>query len=155
MKRILFVATMLIAASFIALGQNDPRLQNRTMTKDEEALKQIVKEWADAAVHADLAKLEKIADDNFNGSSEGLSFKKKMLLAAVRSGQMKVAAWTIDNVKVSIRGNSATVTGRSMLSNAIYMGQDFSGEYEWTDRFVKQKDGSWRAVSSQSKRIKK
>jgi len=65
-----------------------------------------------------------------------------------------VAAWTIDDLKVSIRGNSASVTGRSKLSNAIFMGKDYSGEYEWTDRFVKQRDGSWRAVSSQSKRLK-
>ena len=155
MKRIVLATAMLIAASAMALGQKDPRLQDRTMTNDEEALKQSVKEWADAAVHADLAKLGAFVDDNFQGSSEHVSFNKKMLLAAVKSGQMKVAAWTIDDLKVSIRGNSATVTGTSKLSNAIYMGQDFSGEYEWTDRFVRQRGGGWRAVASQSKRIKK
>ena len=68
---------------------------------------------------------------------------------------MKVAAWTMEDVKVSVKGNSAVVTGKSTLTTATYMGQDFSGEYEWTDRFVRQRDGGWRAVSSQSKRVKK
>lgn len=156
MKRTLLVIAMLIAASAVAQGQkNDPRVQDRMTTNDEAALKQLVNEWADAAVHGDVTKLEKFVDINFRGNSEGISFNKKMLLDAIRSGQMKVAAWTIDVTRVSIRGNAATVTGRSTLSNAVYMNKDFSGEYEWTDRFVKQKDGSWRAVSSQSKRARK
>jgi Domain of unknown function (DUF4440) len=155
MKRILLVVSMLMAASCIAQGQNNPRVNDRMTTNDEAVLKQLVQEWADAAVHADSGKLEKFVDEGFRGSSEGVSFGKRMLLSAIRSGQMKVAAWTIDNVRVSIRGNSAQVTGRSTLSNAVYMNKDFSGDYEWTDRFVKQKDGSWRAVASQSRRVKK
>jgi ketosteroid isomerase-like protein len=121
---------------------------------DEEVLKQLVREWADAAVHADLQKLDRIEADNFGGSTEGKSFNKRLLREALRSGLMKVASWTVEDVKAQVRGNSAVVTGKSTLTNAVYMGQDFSGDYEWTDRFVKQKDGSWRAVSSQSKRVK-
>jgi len=93
-------------------------------------------------------------DDNFRGNAEGISFNKKMLLAALKAGQIKVSDWTIADVQVSIRGSAASVRGSSTLTNATYMGKDFSGAYEWTDRFVKQRDGSWRAVSSQSKRIK-
>ena len=122
---------------------------------DEEALKELVRQWADAAVHGDVQTLDRIQADNFSGSSEGRNFNKRTLRAALRSGAMKVAAWTIEDVKVEVRGNSAVVTGKSKLTNAVYMGQDFSGEYEWTDRFVRQRDGSWRAVSSQSKRVKK
>jgi ketosteroid isomerase-like protein len=78
-----------------------------------------------------------------------------MLREALKSGMLKVASWTIEDVKVSVRGNAAVVTGKSVLTNATYMGQDFSGEYEWTDHFVRQKGGGWRAVSSQSRRVKK
>ena len=155
MKRNLLVVAMTIAALTVALGHGAASAQPKPQSNDEEALKTLVKEWADAAVHADLPKLERFADGNFKGSAEGISFNRQMLLAAIRSGDMKVASWTIDEVRVSIRGNSASVTGRSTLANAAYMGKDFSGDYEWTDRFVKQRDGSWRAVSSQSKRIRK
>lgn len=153
MKRTLLVTAILIAALSISLGRSPAGFQKRS-DNDQEALKQLIKEWADAAVHGDLQKLEKFADDNFRGSAEGISFNKKMLVAAIRSGQMKVASWDCDDVKVNIRGNAAEATGRCMLSNATYMGKDFSGKWDFTDRFVKQRDGSWRAVSSQSKRNK-
>ena len=151
MKRTLLVAAMVIAAASLGLGQKN--------SSDEDALKQLVREWADAVVHfspSNPSKLERFTDDNFRGSAEGLSFNRKMLTDALRSGQMKVASWNCsnDDMKVSVRGNAASVTGRCTLSNAVYMGKDFSGGWDFTDRFVKQKDGSWRAVSSQAKRIR-
>ena len=151
MKRTLLVAAMVIAAASLGLGQKN--------SSDEDALKQLVREWADAVVHfspSNPSKLERFTDDNFRGSAEGISFNRKMLTDALRSGQMKVASWNCsnDSMKVSVRGNAASVTGRCTLSNAVYMGKDFSGGWDFTDRFVKQKDGSWRAVSSQAKRIR-
>ncbi len=155
MKRIICITAMLIVALMISLRPNTVIAQ-KPSDNDQAALKQLIKEWADAAVHGDLQKLDKFADDNFKGNAEGISFNKKMLVAAIRSGQMKVASWNCNNddVKVTIRGNSAEVTGRCILSNATYMGKDFSGSWDFVDRFVKQRDGSWRAVSSQSKRFK-
>src|SRR5713101_1948670 len=145
---------MTIMALTIAIGRSAASVQPRPASNDEEALKKLVHDWAMCTVQGDVANLEKFMDDNFRGNAEGISFNKKMLLDALKAGQMKVGAWTIDDAKVSVRGNSASVTGRSTLSNATYMGKDFSGQWAFTDRFVKQRDGSWRAVSSQSKRIK-
>ena len=105
-------------------------------------------------VQANTQDLERIMADTFKGNAEGISFNKRMLFEALKSGQMKVGDWTIDDVEVSIRGNAASVTGRSKLSNATYMGKDFSGQWTWTDRFVKERGGGWRAVSSQAKRVK-
>ena len=153
MKRIPLIGLVLIATVCLAFGQKDRNVKVGP-TADEESLKQLVQEWADAAVHADFRKLEKIQADNFAGVAEGIKFDRKMLHDALESGKMKIASWSIDSVQVSIKGNSAVVTGRSTLRNATYMGADFSGGWDWTDRFVKQKDGSWRAVSSQSKRIR-
>ena len=153
MKRISLIGLMLIATVCLAFGQKDRKVTVGP-TADEESLRQLVQEWADAVVHADVQKLEKIQADNFSGVAEGRHFDKKMLRDVLESGKLKVASWSIENVQVSIRGNSAVVTGRSTLRNATYMGADFSGGWDWTDRFVKQKDGSWRAVRSQSKRIR-
>ncbi|HEV3469718.1 MAG TPA: nuclear transport factor 2 family protein [Pyrinomonadaceae bacterium] len=131
-------------------GQNKPDNE-----REEEALKNLVREWADAAVHADLAKLDRIQADNFQGSAAGKDFDKRMLREALRSGALKVAAWTVEDMDVKITGNTAVVTGKSTLTNAVFMGTDYSGEYEWTDRFVRQRDGTWRAVTSHAKLIKK
>ena len=148
MKRMPIIILVLIATACFALGQ-----RVSTGTADEESLKQLVQDWADAVVRGDVEKLEKMEADDFRGGSEGIQFDKKKLRDALSKGSMKVGSWTVEDVRVSIRGNSAMVTGRSTLTNATYMNADFSGGWEWTDRFVKQKDGNWRAVSSQSKRI--
>ena len=154
-RRILLALVLAATASAHAWGQcGAGHMKREAAADDEAALTQLVREWADAVVHGDIRKLEQIEGENFRGASEGKSFSKRLLHESLRSGAMKVAGWTIDDVKVSVRGNAATVTGRSKLTKATYMGKDFSGEYEWTDHFVKQKDGSWRAVSSQSRRVK-
>jgi ketosteroid isomerase-like protein len=160
-RTILAAALLVAAVTTLAAWQTRPPRPNaqgqpaQRGQGDEEALEQLVREWADAAVHADLQKLDRIQADDFKGSSEGKSFNKRTLREALRSGMMKVAAWTMEDVKVTVRGNSAVVTGKSTLTNAVFMGEDFSGEYEWTDRFVKQPNGQWRAVTSHSKRVKK
>lgn len=153
MKRNLLVIAMTIAALTIALGRGAAGVQNRP-SNDEEALKKLVHDWAMCTIQGDSPNLEKFMADNFRGNAEGISFDKKMLLAALKSGQMKVTDWTMEEVRVSIKGNSASATGRSSLTRATYMGKDFSGNWVWTDRFVKQRDGSWRAVSSEARRIK-
>ena len=152
MKRLIGVV---LSAVVLLLGSSAGSVCYGQNNSDEEALKELVREWANAVVHRDLAKLDKIHADDFKGSAQGKNFNKKMLREALQSKVMEVAAWTIEDIDVDIRGNTAVVRGKSTLTNAKFMGQDFSGEYEWTDRFVKQKDGTWRAVHSQAKLIKK
>lgn len=156
MTRTLLVAATTIAA-LIAFGAGAAVAQNRPANNDGEALKQFVKEWADAVVHSDLQKLDRFALDNFKGNAQGISFNKRMLLGAIRSGQMKVASWDCksEDIDVKISGNAARVKGRCILTNATYMGKDFSGSWDFVDHLVKQRDGSWRAVASQSKQVKK
>lgn len=154
MKRNLLFVAMAVAALTIALGSTAVSAQPRTTNNDEETLKKLIHEWAMCTVQGNTQDLEKIMADTFRGSAEGISFNKHTLFEALKSGQMKVGDWTIEDVKLSIKGNSASATGRSTLTNATYMGKDFSGNWAWTDRFVKQRDGSWRAVASQSRRIK-
>jgi ketosteroid isomerase-like protein len=155
MRRILLVTLLVAAASTPALGQRNFRRARAQRSGDEEKLEQLVRDWADAAVHADVQRLERLEDASFQGASEGMKFNKRTLIEAIRSGAVKVGGWTIEDVKVRVHGNSAEATGRSKLTNAVYMGKDYSGEYEWTDHFVKGRDGNWRAVSSIAKRVKK
>jgi len=155
MRRILLAAFLVATVSTLALGQKGMGRPAVRQADDKEKLTQLVREWTDAVVHGDHQALDRIEADSFKGASEGKNFDKRMIREALRSGIMKVAGWTVEDVKVSVKGNSAVVTGKSTLTNAVFMGEDFSGEYEWTDRFVRQRDGGWRAVSSQSKRVKK
>jgi len=153
MKRNQLVLATAIAGLTIVLGSIEANAQPRAANNDQEALTKLIHEWAMCTVQVNTRDLEKIMADTFRGSAEGMTFNKQTLFEALKSGQMKVGDWTIDDVKATVKGNSASVTGRSKLSNATYKGKDFSGEWMWTDHFVKQRDGSWRAVSSQSRRI--
>jgi ketosteroid isomerase-like protein len=122
---------------------------------EEAALKEMVRELANAAVNSDLNKLDRMQTDDFRGNAHGIGFDKKMLRAALQSREMVVATWSVYDVIVKITGNTAAVTGRSTLTNAKYKGMDLSGDWEWSNRFVKQRGGGWRIINSQAKLIKK
>ncbi|OLE50908.1 MAG: hypothetical protein AUG51_25750 [Acidobacteria bacterium 13_1_20CM_3_53_8] len=120
---------------------------------DEAALNQLVHELADAIVKRDFTKLNALRED-FTGNAQGRAFNKRMLQAALQSGEMQVASWEIFDVKVKFTSKrTAIVTGRSRLTDAKYQGLNFSGEWEWTDNFLKQRDGNWRLISSRSRII--
>ena len=140
MKRTLLVAAMIIALASLALGQ-------KTMSKDQEAVRQVVQELTEAVAQGNIEKLDRLQADEFKGEGAGVSLSKKMLRDALRSGDAKVSSWTFDNLQVTVRGSSAVATGRCKLTGASYRGKDYSGSYRWTGRFVRQKDGGWRAVS--------
>lgn len=154
MKRNQLFAMITIAALAGALMCSAVIAQPKPMSSDEEVLRKLIDEWAMCTVQGNIQDLEKIMADGFNGNAAGKSFRKGDLFEALKSGKLKVGEWTIEDVKLSINGNAASATGRSKLTNATYIGQDYSGNWVWTDRFVKQRDGTWRAVSSQSRRVK-
>ena len=125
-----------------------------TQSRDEELLKQLVRDWANAVVKRDSVALERILADEFQGDSDGLKTNKQIQVAALKSGLASAEGWSVEDLRVVTDGNTAEVKGRSTLTKCIYNGQDYSGEWEWTDKFVKQKDGSWKAVSLKAHRIK-
>ena len=141
MKRILFVATCMIALASLTFGQKTD------LAKEEASLKQLVQELTEAVAQGDTDRLARLQADEFKGTGGGLNLSKQVLHNALRSGDAKVSSWTVEDLNVTVRGNAATVTGRCHLTGASYKGKDYSGDYHWTGRFVKQKDGSWRAVS--------
>lgn len=151
MKR--FLTGLLAIAALFVLSANVNVIS--AQNNDEARLKKLVDEWSDAAKRGDINTLERIQASTFKGNAQGIQFNNRMLRSALQSREMSIEGWNNNDVTVVFKGNTATVNGRSTLTNAKYKGMDFSGEWQWTDRFVKQKDGSWRAVSSQARRIKK
>jgi ketosteroid isomerase-like protein len=58
-----------------------------------------------------------------------------------------LTASKVDNLKVRIFGDTAVAVGVSSVKGRDKK-NDISGQYRWTDTFVKQ-NGGWRAVASQ------
>jgi ketosteroid isomerase-like protein len=108
--------------------------------------------WANAVVKTDLAFLDRIlADDFIQWNSDGTSQTKAQLLAALKSGDYAASSQVLSDIKVRIYGDAAVGTGLN-TSKEKYMGKDTSGQYRWTDTWIK-KDGRWQCVAGHGSRI--
>lgn len=153
MKRILFVSVALLAVCSLALGQaTAPKAAKASPI--EEALMQLERDWANALVKADLAALEHIvATDWVLTDENGRMRTKAETDAELKSGEQKYQSSTIDDMKVRVLGDVAIVHGLS-TDKSTYKGKDTSGQYRWTDVYVK-RGGRWLAVTTHVSRVAK
>jgi ketosteroid isomerase-like protein len=114
----------------------------------EEELIKIEKERAAAAVKADTALLEKYtaADYTFINRSGQLS-DRTQTMSRLKSGDIKITANDVSDLKVRLYGNTAVVTGRTDMKGTM-AGKDVSGPVLFTRVYVKT-DGRWQAVAFQ------
>ncbi len=116
--------------------------------KTEAALTQMEKDWGQAMVKNDEATLHRLmADDWSMTTPDGAVQTKTEALADLKSGNLKFESTEVDDIKVRVFGNTAVVTGHSR-DKSTYKGKDVSGEYRFTDVFVK-RNGKWQAVATQ------
>ena len=103
--------------------------------------------WANALQKSDTATLESILDDTYVDTDEmGRRTDKRGLIAAIRSGDLKMNSIKLSELQSYESGTTAVVTGRA-LQDGDYMGQPLSQSVVFTDTFV-MRQGSWRAVVS-------
>jgi ketosteroid isomerase-like protein/quercetin dioxygenase-like cupin family protein len=113
---------------------------------------QMEREWAAALVAADIGKIDNIvADDWVLTDPMGQRVSRKDANEELRSGALKFDSTTHSDLKVSVYGDTAVVSGRSK-DKGTYKGMDIGGDYAFTDVFVK-RDGRWRAVSTHVTRV--
>ena len=100
-------------------------------------------EWTVANLNADKKKLERILADDYVGlTPEGKPEGKAEYLRTIKRDS-SVEKWDLDDLKVTLRGDRATLTGKITLR---VEGKDVV--YNFTDKFV-WRDGRWQATSSQ------
>lgn len=122
--------------------------------KSAEVVKRLEMQWMEAYAKRDAAFLEQyLSDDYAGGYPDGTVLDKKREIEAVKSGAVDLTSMKPLEMKVRIYGDAAVVTGRSSI-NAKVGGQDVSGEYRFTDVWIK-RDDRWQAVASQVTRIAK
>jgi len=119
-----------------------------------EELKQIENAWVAAVKAKDSVKLDAILADSWVGLGwDGKITDKAMNLAELKSPGNSLASFEMGPMTVRLFGTTAVITG-SDSEKSTEAGKDSSGNYVWTDVFVKQ-NGTWRAVASQSTRVSK
>ena len=78
---------------------------------------------------------------------------KAQNIADMKQGALKIESSKIEDMKVRVYGDTAVVT-YATTDKGTYKGRDISGQYRWTDVFVKQ-NGKWQLVSGQGTPIPK
>jgi hypothetical protein len=106
-------------------------------------LTEIEHEWTVANINADKRKLDYIlADDYVGTASDGKSQGKAEYLRTIER-DTTIEKWNFEDLKVSLRGDRATLTGRIRIQ---IKGQEVV--YSFIDKFV-WRDARWQAVGSE------
>jgi ketosteroid isomerase-like protein len=121
-------------------------------TPAEQELINLENRWEDASLKGDTAFLERIMAEDFTDTDpEGTVSTKAQDIANIKSGELKFTSATIDDMKARVYGDAAVVTGRNTMKGQ-FKGKDISGQYRWTDTWVK-RDGRWQCVAGHASTI--
>jgi ketosteroid isomerase-like protein len=148
MKRLIAAPLMIALCAGMVFAQK-PAASSKAA---EDELKQIENAWTDAQKTRNVDKLREILADGWVGLGwDGETSDKANALADLKSPGNSLDSVEMGTMTVRIFGNTAVVTG-SDTEKSMEHGKDSSGNYIWTDVFVKQ-SGGWRAVASQSAKM--
>jgi ketosteroid isomerase-like protein len=147
MKRIAIVTSVVGLVFGVAI-----LAQTQTESAEQELIK-LENRWNDAIVKHDWAFFDQIlVDDYISTNFDGSVGTKADFLEFLRSGESVIASSIVDDMKVRIYGDTAVVTGRTTTVNEQYQDKDLSGQYRWTDTWVK-RAGRWQCVAEHVSRI--
>ena len=146
MKRIAILVSVGILAFGLAM-----LAQQRNGGAEQELLK-LEQQWGDALIKPDLTFLDRIlAEDYLFTSPLGEVLTKTQMLAELKSGEDIVSSVVNHEMKVRVYGDAAVVNGHSTYKEKV-KGVDISGEYRWSDTWIK-KDGRWQCVADHASRV--
>jgi len=158
MKRIAIavsVAVLVLTDAVSAQPNQEVKMQyafKPDMMPDQELIR-LENDWAYALVKHDWTFLDQIlADDYIWTDPDGNVWTKAEYLASLKSGEDILTAAVADKIRVRVYGDAAVVTGRTTVKEQ-YKGKDVSGQYQWTDMWIKDYAGRWRCVADHSSRI--
>ena len=126
-----------------------PLLAQPALTQQIQALE---REWAQACVQADLAKLEQILSDDLTYThSSGQTQTKAEFIATVREGKTRYRSLEFLQSNVRLYGNSA-VSNSEVRVNLTIDGKDVSVHPRFLHVWVKQ-NGHWQLAAHQGTKI--
>lgn len=154
MKRLLIavvIMALLTPCRILAQASSPAAAPVKTGSVEQE-LMNLEQDWAKAYVQHDLVALGRIeADDIIYTDSDGAVMTKAQDLDDVKSGAFVAASFVVDDMKVSVYGDAAVITGRSTIK-AQYKGKDGNGQFRWTDTWIR-RDGVWQCVASHASKV--
>ena len=136
---------------WVVANSDQPAPGSTASGEDEQALLQIERDWAEASVKKDAAVLDRILANEFQANYVDLVGNKKQFLSALKSNTFKYDSMVNSEMKAVVFGDRAVVNGLSTEKSSM-AGKDTSGQYRWTDVFVK-REGRWQCVTGYSTKV--
>jgi len=137
----------------MVLGVAVAQQKSATPSGEEAELKALEQKWNDAYLKGDSTALDAILAETFiSTDAEGKVSTKAETLAHLKSGQTKYQTSQVDDMKVSVYGDTAVVNGR-WKGKFVEKRKPVNGTERFTDTYVRQ-NGQWRCVASHSSHIK-
>jgi ketosteroid isomerase-like protein len=154
MKGILAAVVLVLAVSCQAFAQAKPAAPAPSASVEKELIK-LENDWNDAMVKRDMAALSRIVADDWTiiDPNDGSIMTKAQVLASLKSGEDVYTSAVGDEWKVRVYGDAAVVLSR-FTTKEQYKGKDVSGQYRFTDTWIK-KAGRWQCVASAGSKITK
>ena len=157
MKRTLLLLVLLVAAPTLALSQTRDKKPDAAKNNTggvEQELMQLERDSAAAAVKGDTTFLDRHTAANYVGTDPiGGVGDRAMMMAGAKAGDPKFEALDLDEMSVRMAGkDAAVVTGRATIKGKLKSGMDISGQYRFTDVWVKQ-DGRWQLMTWQATKV--
>ena len=152
MKRIAFAVCVVVLAFAVAIIAQTQLITKKRGSEEQELMK-LENRWNDAMVKHGWAFLDQILADDYNWTDpDGNVWAKAQSLASLKSGEDVYTALEADQIRVRVYGDAAVTTGRN-TSKEQFKGKDISGQYRWTDMWVKDYAGRWRCVAGHGSKI--
>jgi ketosteroid isomerase-like protein len=156
MKKLAGVVLLVCACVGLAFAQTKttPAKAPAAGPSISSAIKQLEHDWTDAMIAGDTDKLNGILADDWAGlDADGNKSTKQEYIAAMKSGDMKLASFEFGPMEVKVMGSVAVCQGSDTEKSTGKGGKDTSGKYVWMDVFAKRGD-KWVAVRSQDAMVK-
>ena len=116
-------------------------------------LTDLEREWTVANINADKKKLNRILADDYVGVLPNGKLQGKAEYLKTATPDDAIQKWEFENLKVSLYGDRATLTGVLQLDVRDEQGQNQSLAFRFTDKFV-WRDGRWQATASEVTPVK-
>jgi ketosteroid isomerase-like protein len=145
-----YIRAVVLIGILVALSQS----WAQTPSASEQELMKVENDWSEAVLKRDTATLQRLyADEYLFTDPEGVTWNKSQDIASITSGAYKLASYKLEDMKAHVYGDVAVVTGRNTMKGT-FQGKDMSGQYRFTDVFVK-RGGRWQCVATQSTLVAK
>ena len=153
MKKICIL--VILFCRFYCLAVFSQKTGQLKQTKIEAELMQLERGIGQANIRRDKAFFERIEADEFIFTDSGgdITTKAEDVASLDKpAGEFKLVSYEVDEIKVSLYGKTAVVTGRT---TTISHGKDreITNKNRFTDVFVR-RGGRWQLVAGHSSRIR-